>query len=192
MMCQLRAKHKQDKNFKPFPSANTRDAINAAKRSSATDPEFLMAIHLKHLGPHCMDYLTNLFNLSVSNVDIPSIWKAAVIVPVLKPGKPASEGSSYRTISLLSPSAKVLECLLLPFIMNALPKSLTQHGFAPGHSCTSALLPFTTNVAIGFNDNKLFHRSALCVIDILKAFNSINHTLLIEQISSSVFLPSFV
>jgi hypothetical protein len=54
----LRARHKLDTNFKPFLAANTLDTINAAKSSSATGPDGLAAIHLKHLGPKCFEYLT--------------------------------------------------------------------------------------------------------------------------------------
>jgi retron-type reverse transcriptase len=40
-------------------------------------------------------------------------------------------------------------------------------------------------VAIGFNDPKPVHPSALCAIDISKAFNTVNHTILLVQISAS-------
>jgi hypothetical protein len=181
----LRKNHKLDRSFKPFTPLATRDAINQAKSSSATGLDGMTAIHLKHIGPRCIVYLTELFNLLVSNADLPALWKAAVIVPILKPGKPANEGSSYRPISLLCPAVKVLEHLLLPIIMSALPKSCTQHGFAPQHSCTTALLPIVTRVAVGFNDRKPAHRSAMCAIDISKAFDSINHPLLLDQLSDS-------
>jgi hypothetical protein len=101
----LRHKHPIDKSFAPFLPINTLEAINVAKISFATGPDGLTSIHLKHLGPRGVQYLTNLFNLSVGNADLPAIWKAAVIMPVLKPGKPASAGSSYRPIFLLSPVA---------------------------------------------------------------------------------------
>jgi hypothetical protein len=147
---------------------------------------------LKHLGPCCIEYLTQLFNLSVSCTDLPAIWKAAAIVPVLKPGKPAGDSTSYHPISLLCPAAKTLERLLLPLITPALSENETQHGFAPGHSCTSALLPIATKVAIGFNDAKPARRSAMCAVDISKAFDCINHTLLIDQISSSDLYSNLV
>ena len=55
-----------------------------------------------------MLYLTDLFNLSVNCANIPVIWKQAIVVPILKPGKPAEQGNSYRPISLLSPVVKIL------------------------------------------------------------------------------------
>jgi hypothetical protein len=192
IMRSLRAKHKLDTNFRPFTPLATRDAINASKNSSATGPDGLTAIHLKHIGPRAIAYLTELFNLSVCSADLPSIWKAAIVVPVLKPGKPANEGGSYRPISLLSPAVKVLERLLLPLISAALPKDKTQHGFAPMHSCTTALLPIVTRVAIGFNDPKPARRTAICAVDVSKAFDSVNHNLLLQQISGTDLHPNLV
>jgi hypothetical protein len=150
----LKAKHKLDQSYSPFTEADTRSAIWASKNSSAVGPDGFTAVHLKHIGPCAIRYLTKLYNLSVVNADIPAIWKAAVIVPVLKPGKSANEGASYRPILLLSLAAKVLEHLLLPDVVAALPKNKSQHGFAPLHSCTMALLPIVTKIAVGFNAPK--------------------------------------
>jgi hypothetical protein len=190
IMRSLRAKHKLNSSLRPFTPLATRDAINASKNSSATGPDGLTVIHLKHIGPRAIAYLTELFNLSVCNADFPSIWKAAVVVPVLKPGKPANEGGSYRPISLRSPAVKVLERLLLPLVSAALPKDKTQHGFAPMHSCTTALLPIVTRVAIGFNDPKPARQTAICAVDGSKAFDSVNHNLLLQQILGTDLHPN--
>jgi hypothetical protein len=106
-------------------------------------------------------------------------------VPILKPGKPAEMGSSYCPISLLSLVAKVLERLLLPEIVAALPKAKTQHGYSPIHSCTTCLLPIATKVAVGFNGSKPAPDTAMCAVDISKVFDAIDHTLLMEQINNS-------
>jgi hypothetical protein len=60
IMRSLRAKHKLDSNFRPFTLLATCDAINASKNSSATGPDGLTAIHLKHIGPRVIAYLTEL------------------------------------------------------------------------------------------------------------------------------------
>ncbi|KAH7941122.1 hypothetical protein HPB49_010187 [Dermacentor silvarum] len=49
------------------------------------------------------------FNDMWSSVDIPESWRAAVVAPILKPRKPATALSSYRTVSLSSAACKVLE-----------------------------------------------------------------------------------
>jgi hypothetical protein len=92
----------------------TTDAINQSSNSNATGPDGLTSLHLKHLGPAGISYLTHLFNMSVRDAVVPTICKTALILPILKPGKPADQGTSYRPISLLSLVIKVLKRLLLP------------------------------------------------------------------------------
>jgi hypothetical protein len=144
------------------------------------------------LGPRCLLFLTELFNLSVFHANIPVVWKSAIVVPVLRPGKSLELSSLYRPISLLSPAVKLLERLLLPAVTAALPKHESQHGYNPMHSTVTPLLPISTAVAIGFNGTKPAQRSAVVDIDRSKAFDLVDHTLLIEEISGSDLLSNLV
>jgi hypothetical protein len=173
--------HKLDTTLAPFTVRNVDEAIRASKNSSAVGPDGLTAIHLKHLGHYALRYRTELFNLSICYAEIPAIWKSAIIVPILKPGKSPDQNLSYRPISLLSPAAKILERLLYPEIRPALPIAKFQHDYTSFHSTVTALLPFVTRVAVGFNDVKPACRSALLALDISKVFNSLDHTVLIED-----------
>lgn len=175
-------KKKLDPEFAPFADADTINAIRRAKSSSAVGPDGMSMIHLKHFGRRAISYLTNLFNLSVSSSNIPSIWKKAHILPVPKPNKPALISTSYRPISLLCPASKVLERLILPLLSPALAPSPSQHGFRSLHSTSSALLPTVTRIANGFNERKPPLRTATVAIDISKAFDAVQHSLLLNQI----------
>ena len=95
----------------PFSPHYVSRAIRLGGNSRAAGPDGLTILHLKHLGPIGTAYLTNLFNLSYNHANIPSIWKTASIIPLLKPGKPAGLSTSYRPISLLCPVVNVLERL---------------------------------------------------------------------------------
>ena len=90
-----------DHSYAPFSESDVVEAIKATKNSTAAGPNGLTPLHLKHLGPSGISFLTRLLNLSVQNADIPSIWKSAHVLPVLKPNKPADQGKSFRPISLL-------------------------------------------------------------------------------------------
>ena len=124
-----------------IPPADTVNAIKASKNSSATGPDGLTAIHLKHLGPKAIAFLTSLFNLLVSKSDIASIWKAALTLPVIKPGKVSGKSISYHPISLLCPAIKILEHLLFPSFSAALVTSPTQHGFKACHTSSPSIAP---------------------------------------------------
>ncbi len=64
----------------PFPQhtftypKEVQNAINRSKPSKAYGPDDITMIHLKHLGPYGIQFLTQLFNLSVQNSIIPDIW----------------------------------------------------------------------------------------------------------------------
>ena len=91
-------------------------AIRSCSNTKAFGPDKLSIFHLKHLGPRATAYLTALFYDSVNSSRIPSIWKSSIVIPIPKPGKDTSQGTSYRPISLICPAAKVLEALVLPTV----------------------------------------------------------------------------
>ena len=120
-------------------------AIKSCRNSRAYGPDSLSIFHLKNLVPLAIEHLTALYNDSLKSCHLPSIWKTTLVIPIPKPGKDSSQGTSYRPISLLCPAAKVLEALILPTINEFLSPAKDQHGFRPRHSTTSALLQLTTD-----------------------------------------------
>jgi hypothetical protein len=98
----LKKQHPIDHSFQPFTAAATKFAIEKSSNSTAKGPDGLESLHLKFLGPLGIDFLTKLYNLSVTHANILVVWKRANIVPIPKPGKPSDVSTSYRPISLLS------------------------------------------------------------------------------------------
>src|SRR6476469_8004520 len=84
----------------------TIQAIRAAKNNNSTGSDNINIRHLKHLGPLAINYLTQIFNLSLNQNTIPKIWELAKIIPMPKPNKDPGIGTSYRPLSLLSFIAK--------------------------------------------------------------------------------------
>jgi len=107
----------------------TYEAIKNTKNKNSVGPDNLNIRHLKHLGPIAIQYLTDMLNLALSTNTIPQIWKLANIIPIPKPNKDPNLGTSYRPISLLSPIAKTMEKILLPYITSNIPQVKHQHGF---------------------------------------------------------------
>merc|ERR1711879_418458 len=67
---------------------------------------------LKHLGPGAKNTLLKIFNSSWHSGKFPTRWKEAQIRPSLKKGKDKKKPDSYRPISLLSCTGKLLERLV--------------------------------------------------------------------------------
>ena len=69
---------------------------------------------LKHLESLSIKYLLNMYNTAPNTNTILYLGKGAPTISILKPNKVQNIGTSYRSISLLSPIAKALEKVLLP------------------------------------------------------------------------------
>ena len=101
------------------------------------------------------------------------------VIPIPKPDKDSSQGTSYKPISLLCLAAKVLEALILPSINEFISPAKDQHDFRPRHSTTSTLLQLTTDIETDFTQQKPPHRTVCVAIDLTAAFHTVSHNTLI-------------
>ncbi|GBN82061.1 hypothetical protein AVEN_236381-1 [Araneus ventricosus] len=89
--------------------------------------------------------------------NIPPIWKHSVIIPILKPGKNASELKSYRPISLTSLLCKTAERMICRRLTDFFLKENIFHphhfGFLPFRSCESLQMMFL-NTLLKARSNK--------------------------------------
>ena len=99
-----------------------------------------------------------------------------------KPNKDPNQGSSYRPISLLSPIAKTLEKVILPYITTNIPNNKHQHGFKSQHSTTTALTKIKDTIIKGFNKKHPPERTVMVALDMSKAFDTVNIHTLIDKI----------
>ena len=175
----------------PFTTNMTLEAIRRTKNTSSTGPDGISYLHLKHLGPHAIRALTDIFNLSITQNTIPNIWKLAKIIPILKPNKPPTEPASYRPISLLCNPSKILERLVLNNISAHIPLAPSQHGFRSQHSTSTLLTNMTQTILEGLNTPKPAYRSLVAAIDISKAFDTVPRHLLIGKIINTDIHPNF-
>ncbi|GBN45076.1 hypothetical protein AVEN_15074-1 [Araneus ventricosus] len=80
-----------------------------------------------------------LFNDLLSSATVPESWRMSKIIPILKPGKNASEVTSCRPIALTSVFYKLFELMLLARLLKFyLQKNFLspfQAGFLPYKSC---------------------------------------------------------
>lgn len=133
--------------------------------------------------PHCLKPLVNILNSSLETSSVPDLWKMALITPLPKVSNPASL-SELRPISILPAASKILEKIvkgqILEFLKdkNVIPKF--QSGFRSNFSCATALLKITSDITQAFDEG---HSCPAVLIDMTKAFDSLNIELLLAKLS---------
>ncbi|CAB4002465.1 Hypothetical predicted protein [Paramuricea clavata] len=108
-------------------------------------------------------------------------WKLANIVPILKKC-PASNVQNYRPISLLSNIGKIFERCVFNRVINHISNQLHnfQHGFLKGKSCTTHLLQVIDEIGRSLD---CAEQTDIIYLDFAKAFDKVNHSLLLDKIS---------
>lgn len=130
--------------------------------------------------------IAHLANLSFASGQFPSIYKTAQVLPLLKKqGLDHSNPVNYRPISNLSTISKIIERLALsqlrPHLLASKNFNPLQSGYRPAHSTETALLRILDSCYSAM-DNK--RQTALISLDISAAFDTINHRVLLERLSS--------
>jgi hypothetical protein len=127
---------------------------------------------LRNAGGGVVNWLAAFFSNILSSGIIPSLFKRAKIIALLKPGKPPEDPASYRPISLLSINYKLLERLIYnriePIINANVP--IEQAGFRGGRSCCDQVLALTTYVEDGFQKGK---KTGAAFLDLTAAYDTV-------------------
>ena len=130
------------------------------------------------IGPH----LLHLVNRSIVTAVFPEAWKLARVIPIHKSGD-RSDPSNFRPISILSVLSKILEKVVAIQLMSYLNEnnilSTHQYAYRPSHSTEHAMLDAVDWIEKHVDDG---HVVSLASIDLSKAFDSVNHALLLKKL----------
>ena len=130
--------------------------------------------------------ITKLINNSLSQGVFPSIFKNAIITPLLKkPQLSPNEFRNYRPVSNLPYISKLIERIvalqLKEHISNHELDNPLQSAYKANHSTETALLKIQNDI----HDNLARGRvTALILLDLSAAFDTIDHGLLFERLQS--------
>ena len=157
--------------------------INGLKSSTASGPNSFPSFLLSEFAPLLVQPLCAIINMSLQEGVFPSLLKAANICPIFKKGE-KFKCENYRPISLLSNISKIFEKIMYNRVENFLISSNQfydlQFGFRRKHSTNHALLSIVETIREAM-DNKLF--SCGVFIDLEKAFDTVNHKILLSKLS---------
>ena len=125
-----------------------------------------------------------IYQLSLDTATLPKTWKQAGVVPVFKKGA-RSDPSNYRPVSLTSILCKILEKIVVRYMIDHIKRNKLytkrQHGFTPKKSITTNLLE-----AMNIWTEALMHDIPVDILylDYAKAFDTVPHQRLIHQVET--------
>ena len=151
------------------------------KKSSGHDN--ISNMLLKEIIDNISEVLCIIFNRSLQQGEFPTIMKSAEVVPLYKSKEHFLE-MNYRPISLLTTISKILGKIIYTrvytFLQNTRQLYENQYGFQATHSCEHAIGQAISGIVKGL-ENKL--NSACVLLDLLKAFDTIEHGIMLEKLS---------
>ena len=130
-----------------------------------------------------VEQLTFIFNMCFRQGTFPKSWKIATVIPLPKEGD-LSQCTNFRPISLLPLPSKVLEQIIHHRVNTFCEENNIlnefQGGFRKNHSTTATVAQFTDNLYNAINDQ---NHSITTFIDFYKAFDTVNHKILLQKLS---------
>lgn len=179
----MKTQQRLDDTCAPVTYREVNRIVKRLKNRKAPGPDNIHNVMLKYLPRIVLHRIVNCFNACLRTCYFPTVWKRARILPFLKKGKDPHLATSYRPISLLPILGKMFERTIHTRLERQIDhlqlQAPEQFGFRSGHSTTHQLHRITNQL------KQQLHRrhSALAVsLDIEKAFDTVNHNLLIDSI----------
>ncbi|KAG5667710.1 hypothetical protein PVAND_015681 [Polypedilum vanderplanki] len=169
-------------NFKTIKKSSMIIAINNLQSKKSTGIDRINSTLIKCSSNNVASHLTNIFNKMVKDSIYPSQLKTSLVIPIHKSGNRLAT-ENYRPISLLSDFDKIFESLIYDQLNSYLSTNdlldKYQFGFVAGKGCLDAVCSL-----LNFISTHVDKGTSVLVIslDIAKAFDSVNHELLLTKL----------
>ena len=167
--------------------------LRAISASKASGPDELPNWVLKSFSVILAPAITDIFNASFREGRVPKIWKMADVPPAPKTKNITDFNKDLRPISLTSTLSKIAENIIIEYeLKSKLLRKMDpkQYGFIPGSNTTLALISMMHTWLAALDGTGATVRVAL--LDYRKAFDLVDHNLLIAKLSNYEIKPTVV
>ena len=174
-----------------FSAQELENQIRQMKTRKAPGPDGICGEHLQHLGPIARARLLDLINRSWLRAEVPTAWRRARIIPILKSGKDPKLTGSYRPISLTSHLAKLVERVVGARLNHLIERDglvpPEQVGFRRGRAAEEHVGRLIQQVQDGWNkpkprgrpvEGRTAEKFVLLSFDFARAYDTIDHRML--------------
>ena len=169
-----------------------RRVVASLPLNKSPGPDQVSARILKNCLPVILGPLTEIINCSILTSTFFAKWKQAEVLPILKDGD-HEEAANNRPLSLLAVASKVCEKIILNQFNTYLldNKRLTSHqrGNTKAHSTETLNIQLTNSVLEAMDKKQI---TSVVLLDLSKAFDSIDHARLLHKLSNVGASPSTV
>jgi hypothetical protein len=148
-------------------------------------PDKIPPIFLSNCAESLTKPLSLVFNRSLATGTFPSLWKMSFLTPIFKSGS-KSDINNYRGIAKLSSIPKLFEKLVCDKLLDVIPPQYheQQHGFVKNRSITSNIMIYINFIYKAFERKEQVDAA---YTDFSKAFDTVNHRILIKKLESLGF-----
>lgn len=166
--------------------------ITSLRNDCSTGYDQIPVKFLKPVADNITSPIVHIINNSIDQQIFPDSWKTARVCPIPKVDNPLHL-KNYRPISILPVLSKVYEKVILHQLNEYIERTAiynnTQSGFRKGHSTTTILLKFRDEIQKSLNRNEV---TAAVLIDYSKAFDTIDHRILLQKLAALNFDKSTI
>ena len=169
-------------SFTRVECSQVKDIVNSIPNKKAPGIDKVSPRLIKESLPIIVPSITSIINASLRSRVFPTSWirKIAEVWPILKRNSDHEEASNYRPISLLPILSKVCERVvqLTPYLTSNQRISVKQSGNKRWHSTETSPISTTDFILCAIDQKKII---AVVYLDMSKAFDTINHWILLKN-----------